>query len=127
LGNGSSCTLCNSFHQCCLCYTKLNTWQIKHKFSELKIITRNCCTKARCYLAGWYQLVKWGNGDTACLTFALDGGVWLASCPVHFTSLEKESLAHSEYEAGWAPELIWMVWRSKQIMEGLYIYSLFSQ
>jgi hypothetical protein len=35
LGNGSSCTLCNCFHQCCLCYTKLNTWQIKDKISVI--------------------------------------------------------------------------------------------
>jgi hypothetical protein len=58
----------------------------------------------------------WGSGGKAptLLTLALNGGEYSASCPGCFTPGE-ESLVPTGQEAGWAPELVWMLWREKSL------------
>jgi hypothetical protein len=52
----------------------------------------------------------WGSEGIAppFLTSALDGGEW--SYPCHLTP-PKQPLVPITQEAGWTPELIWMLWR----------------
>jgi hypothetical protein len=49
------------------------------------------------------------------LTLALVGGEWSASCPCCF-ALGTEHLVPIGYEAGWAPEPVWKIWRSENIL-----------
>jgi hypothetical protein len=44
---------------------------------------------------------------------ALDVGNWSDLCPYVFTS-GKESPVPIGYEAGWAPESVWMLWRGEK-------------
>ena len=101
LGRSSSCTLCNCFHQCCLCYTKFNAWQIKDKLSDIKSLQEIVEQRLTVFLqmdmtksAGKVKKVmlslcitlrymgKWWYFNI--LKFELGGGVWSASCPAFY-------------------------------------------
>jgi hypothetical protein len=47
------------------------------------------------------------------LTFALDGGAWLAPCPGRFTSVERAPFTFVE-KAGWVPEPVWTSYRREK-------------
>jgi len=47
------------------------------------------------------------------LTSAIGGGNWSALSPGCFI-LGKEPLVPIEYEAGWAPELVWTWWQREK-------------
>jgi hypothetical protein len=57
----------------------------------------------------------WGRGGIAppCLTSELDGGEWSASCLCHFTPGKEPQVPVAE-EAGWAPKLVWTLWRREK-------------
>jgi hypothetical protein len=48
------------------------------------------------------------------LTLALVGGEWSASLPGRFNP-GKSVLVLTGYEAGWAPEPVWTLWREKNL------------
>jgi hypothetical protein len=48
--------------------------------------------------------------DPPFLYLAPDGGEWSDSWAGSFTSRERAPILIGE-EAGWAPELVWMLWR----------------
>jgi hypothetical protein len=68
----------------------------------------------------------WGSGDTAPLILNLSDwgrGKWSASHPGHFI-FGVESPKPFEWEAGWAPELVLMVWRSEKSFDAVKNHSV---
>jgi hypothetical protein len=56
----------------------------------------------------WWHVGEW-RYSSKLLTSPLDGGEWSASCPSHFTLMERAPCTH--WTGGWVgPKLIWMLW-----------------
>jgi len=49
------------------------------------------------------------------LTSTVDAGLWAVSTPCRFTN-GKRALVPIEFEASWAPELVWVFWKTEKLL-----------